>query len=162
MLAASETGFGRLLEKRNDTEGSGAGQVGWAELKLSLRLTHWPQVHLWGTRYKLRAEPLLGPLLTTATPQLLLLSGPSFQGKGLEMALIFQEQRGQLTDVASSPSHPLLYSLPLLGYARTSATLKRRGKTKMNEAERQRAQTGLKNQDHQSLLHLTLRGSGGT
>lgn len=85
-------------------EGLGVG--GRAELKLSLLLTRWPQVHLWGMRYKLRAEQLLGPLLTSAA------AAPSFPGKDMEIALIFQEQRGQLTDLASFLPP---YSAPHLG-----------------------------------------------
>lgn len=72
-----------------------------AELKVSLPLTRWPQVYIWSTRYKPRAAPLLGPLLTTATPWLLLLAGPSFPWKGMKIALIFREQRGQFADLAS-------------------------------------------------------------
>lgn len=72
----------------------------------------------------MKGRAIAGPLLTKATPRRCWLTGPSFLQKGREIALIFQEQRGQLTDPASFLL-PLLCSLPPLGCIRTSATSQR-------------------------------------
>lgn len=101
-----------------------------AELKLSLLLTHWPQVHLWGRRCKLRAEQLLGPLLTSAAAAL--------------CAQCPGERYGNCTHFPGTkrPAHrpcklltPLLCSPPLLGHIRTSATLKRWGERQKQMAQ---------------------------
>lgn len=61
----------------------------------------------------------------------------------MEIALIFQEQRGQLTDLAGFLLPCLLPTSAWL-YKNSCYSLEVDGKTKKNEAERQRSQKGLK------------------
>lgn len=121
------------------------GGQGWVEAVTPPPPTRWPQVHVWGMRYKPRAEPSLGPLLTTATPWPLLLMDPASCGKEWKLhSFSGNKETSSPARPCRLPPHPR--SAPgLTRLWEDSGCLEEMGgKTETNEAVRQGSQKGLR------------------